>query len=62
MSRMGWASGLAIEIGEFVLEALPRDLSAQLEQGMGGIELIQEVRIQKIGLSTFSRFCLHDRP
>ena len=60
--RLGWASGLAIEPGEFVLEALPRDALAQFEQGMGGIELLQKVRIKEIALPTFAGFCLHDRP
>ena len=32
---LGWASGLAIEPGEFVLEALPWDALGQLEQGDG---------------------------
>lgn len=30
---LGWASGLAIEPGELVFEALPRDALGQFEQG-----------------------------
>lgn len=41
---LGRATGLAIEPGEFLLEAPPRYLFGQFEQGMGGIELIQKVR------------------
>ena len=58
---LGGAFALAIEPGEFALEALPRNALGQLEQGMGGIELIQKVRIEEIALPTFAGFCLHDR-
>ena len=41
---LGWASGLTVKVGEFVLEALPGDIVSQLEQGMSRVELVQEVR------------------
>jgi len=44
LDELGQVSGLAIEPGEFFLEALPRDVLGQLEKGMGAIGLILKVR------------------
>lgn len=61
MSRIGFAGHpiSPVEARKLIIKALPRNLLGQLKQRMVGIELVHEVREQKVASVTVSRFRFH---
>jgi len=57
--RLGWPPVLAVETGEFLLESLPGDGCRELEQGVAGSELVDEIRVEEIALVMSGWIGLH---
>lgn len=60
--RLGWPAMLAVERRKFLLEPFPGNDRCELEQGILGVELVDEILVEEIALVLSGWFGLHQHP